>query len=283
MAGLGRGLGSLIQNSPQPGKVVPVTPVVGQLTIAVDLIDPNPYQPREHFDRGALEELAASIKQYGVLEPLILTATSGGRYELIAGERRLRASKLAGLTVVPVVVKTVTDQEKLELAIVENLLRENLNAMEEAEGYRELMSTFSLTQEECAQKIGKSREVVANAVRLLNLAPAMQQAIRDGRISAGHARALLAVPDLAARERLFQDMLANKMNVRAAEAKAREKSGKSVAGSKDPSLLAHERALRERFGTKIAINKKTGGAGKIEIEFWSDEEYSRVIDLLSGT
>lgn len=282
MAGLGRGLGSLIQNSPQPGKAPVPAAIVGQLTVAVDLIDPNPYQPREHFDRVALEELAASIKQYGVLEPLLVSIKSGGRYELIAGERRLRASKLAGLLVVPIVTKTVTDQEKLELAIVENLLRENLNAMEEAEGYRELMNTFSLTQEQCAQKIGKSRETVANAVRLLNLAPAMQQAIRDGRISAGHARALLAVPDLAARERLFQDMLVNKMNVRAAEAQAREKSGKSVRGSKDPALLAHERTLRERFGTKIAINKKTGGAGKIEIEFWSDEEYSRVIELLSG-
>lgn len=283
MAGLGRGLGSLIQNSPQPGKAPVGVPVGTPQTVGIDLIDPNPYQPRDHFDKTALEELAASITQYGVLEPLIVSTKTGGRYELIAGERRLRASKIAGLGVVPIVLKSVTDQEKLELAIVENLLRENLNAMEEAEGYRDLMNTFDLTQEQVAAKIGKSREVVANAVRLINLAPAMQQAIRDGRITAGHARALLAVPDLAAREKLFQDMLANKMNVRTAEAHAREKSGKSVTGSKDPSLLAHERTLRERFGTKIAIHKKNGGRGKVEIEFWSDEEYSRVIQLLSGT
>lgn len=281
MAGLGRGLGSLIQNSPQPGKVQTGTPSGGQ-TVLIELVDPNPYQPREYFDRGALEELADSIKQYGVLEPLIVSAKPGGRYELIAGERRLRASKLAGLKSVPVVLRTATDQEKLELAIVENLMRENLNAMEEAEGYRDLMDTFHLTQEQVATKIGKSRETVANAVRLLNLASEMQQAIRDGRITAGHARALLAIADKAARQRLFEHMLLNKMNVRAAEAAAREKSGKSTSGSKDPSLLSHERHLRERFGTKVAINKKTGGAGKIQIEFWSDEEYDRVISLLSG-
>lgn len=281
MAGLGRGLGSLIQNSPQPGKPQPTAPVSGQQTVPIALIDPNPYQPRRQFDEGALHELAASIRQYGVLEPLIVTTKPGGRYELIAGERRLRASKLAGLQSVPVVQKTVTDQEKLELAIVENLLRENLNAMEEAEGYRELIDRFSMTQEQVASKIGKSREMVANAVRLLNLAPHMQQAIREGRITAGHARALLALPNLTEREKLFQDMLANKMNVRAAEAVAREKSGKSATGSKDPALLAHERALRERFGTKIAINKKSGGAGKIEIEFFSEEEYARIIEILS--
>ncbi len=214
-----------------------------------------------------------------MLQPLTVTKKADGRFELIAGERRLRASKMAGLKTVPVLVRDATDQQKLELAIIENIQRQDLNAIEEARSYQALIDLFSLTQEQAAQRVGKSRSNVANTLRLLELDPEFQQALMEGKISRSHARTLLAEPDINRRRQLFQSMLNGGMTVR--EAEARAGSAIHPSAGRDPNVEAIERELRDSLGTKVNLDMKNG-AGKISIHFYSKDELKDLIKKLTA-
>lgn len=248
-------------------------------------ITPNPFQPRRTFSEESLKELADSIKMHGILQPLIVRPHGDG-YQLVTGERRWRAAQLAQLAEVPVVVRELSDRDMLEVALVENLQREDIGPLEAARAYLRLMQEFGLTQEEVAQRVGKSRSAVANTVRLLNLEGPIQNSLAEGKITEGHARALLAIPDPERRLAVWRGMLENGATVRDAEAAARvEKARAGLAVSRpapdpDPNLLEVERRLRDRFGTKVHIHRSRG-RGKVIIEFYSDEELERILELLS--
>lgn len=280
---LGRGLGSLIpQNQTITEQVIPEAKTL-VLEVSVDEIVENPRQPRHHFSPADLEDLISSIKEHGILQPLIVTRTQSG-FELIAGERRLRASRALGLKTVPVIVREADEQTKLELALIENIQRQDLNAFEEAIAYKALVDEFNLTQDEVGKRVGKSRSNVANTLRLLDLAEVMLIALREGKISKSHARTLLAESDLIKREELFEAMLGGGVSVREAEARVgvtpRSTSTKG-ASRKDPNLLAHEKRLREILGTKVDI-KESGGKGSVAISFYSRDELIDLLDRLSG-
>lgn len=299
--GLGRGLSSLIPSRPASAQasagrpaVVQVQPKPGEaleqiplgeriLHIPVGDIVPNPHQPRREFHAEELEELVSSIKEFGILQPLTVTEKANGMYELIAGERRLRSAKEAGLKRVPVIVRTATDQEKLELALIENIQRADLSPIEEAHSYAKLIEEFGLTQEKVAERVGKSRSVVANTLRLLNLPADMQMALADGRISMSGARVLCGMEDAKERKAMFERMLSGDFNVRQAEAASRERKGGEKARSsvKDVNLMAVEEELRRALGTKVGVQRK-GANGKITIEFYSDEEFKGIVDRLRG-
>ncbi|OGL67163.1 hypothetical protein A2856_03815 [Candidatus Uhrbacteria bacterium RIFCSPHIGHO2_01_FULL_63_20] len=281
---LGRGLSSLIPSKQTITEQVIPSSHREVMDLAVEKIRPNPRQPRSHFALEDLEDLAASVKEHGVLMPLIVTKVRDG-YELVAGERRLRASKEAGLKTVPAIVRDATEQQKLEWALIENVQRADLNAVEEALAYKALIEEFNFTQEEAAKRVGKSRSAVANILRLLDLPEEMLIAIRDGRLSKSHARTLLSESDHGKRQALFQTMLSGGVSVREAEARVGiggkgSKGGKGGGGSKDPNIAAHEKRLREILGTKVAIQEK-GGKGRITIEFYSKEELIDLLDKLS--
>lgn len=288
---LGRGLSSLI---PSFGSAsAPVKPVfaaheagegdASQLSqVPPELIDPNPFQPRNTFSHGSMEDLINSIQKHGILEPLLVTRKPDGRYELISGERRLRAAKMLGLPKVPVLVRHAEDLEKLELSLVENLQRQDLNPIEEAEGYRELVDTFNLTQEEAAKRVGKSREVVANTLRLLSLPGEMQAAIATGKITPTHGRLLLQVENPKERLMLFEQMLKDKLTIKEAEMRGQAQiKRRRAAAFKDPKILGMEESLREALGTKVSIEKR-GKDGKIVIEFYSDEELESIVDRMTN-
>jgi ParB family chromosome partitioning protein len=264
------------------GTVVEVVPE-GDRILHVPLSDivPNPHQPRREFHPEELQELASSIREYGVLQPLVVTEKDNGMFELIAGERRLRASREAGLRNVPVIVRTADDQRKLELALIENIQREDLSPIEEALSYAKLIDEFSQTQEQVAARVGKSRSVVANTLRLLNLPDEMQRALSDGRISMSMARVLCGMDHPAERQAMFERMQKGDYTVREAEiaSRARKNPGGARASSKDVNLLAMEEDLRGALGTKVAI-KKRGGRGSILIDFYSDEELDGLVDRL---
>lgn len=275
---LGRGLGSLIpQKKTLTEQILPDASTEVR-DISVDQIRPNPRQPRLHFSPADLEDLLNSIKEHGIMVPLVVTRQSDG-YELIAGERRLRASKLLGLKTVPAIVREASEQEKLELALIENIQRADLNALEEAIAYKALMDEFNLTQEQVAQRVGKNRSTVANIVRLLELSEPIQEALREGRISKSHARTLLAEMDPKKRQELFLAMSSGELTVRAAEERVRQTlaGGKSPTKIKDPNIAAHEQRLREALGTKVEI-KERAGKGTIAVHFFSREE---LMDLLA--
>lgn len=273
---LGRGLSSLI-----PGRqslVTEVMPTVRQevVDVPVEKIEPNPRQPRTHFSASELEDLLNSIKEHGILMPLVLTKTARG-FELIAGERRLRAAKMLGLKTVPAVVRTATEQEKLELSLIENIQRQELNALEEAFAYRALMDEFNLKQEEVAKRTGKSRSAIANTLRLLDLPGPMQVALREGKISKSHARTLLAESDAKKQQALFEGMLRGEVTVRAAEFAVSAHKRRAPGGRRvDPNLAAHEKRLEEILGTKVAIRER-GGKGAITLHFYSKDD---LMDLL---
>jgi len=284
--GLGRGLGSLIPDK-KSEKVVPVldSDQLGGVSVSeiavVDIVE-NPRQPRTNFSPSHLEDLIASVKEYGIIQPLVVTRVKNG-YELIAGERRFRAAKAVGLEAVPVVVREATEQEKLELALIENIQRHDLNAVEEALAYRSLMSSFDMTQEDVARKLGKSRSSIANTMRLLDLNEEMLEALTAGEITRSHARALLAQADPAVRHQMFLQMLSGEMTVREAEQMGSKKRVNSPRKEKDPNVVASERELETVFGTKVRIDKKSNGQGKITIDFYSEEElFSLVTQLSSG-
>ncbi|MFA5358851.1 MAG: ParB/RepB/Spo0J family partition protein [Patescibacteria group bacterium] len=287
---LGRGLDSLIPKkviatptAPLPDK--PDETIGGEriLQIPIEKIAVNPHQPRKEFGHGALEDLINSVKEHGILQPLIVTKQNDG-YELIAGERRFRAAKTLEFKTVPAIVRQASEAEKLEIAIIENIQRKDLNLLEEAAGYQRLIDEFSLTQEDVAKKVGKSRAVVANTLRLLDLPEAVQLAISDGKISASHARVLAGVDDKHEQENLFKKIISDELNVREAEHEAQrvspptKKSARSIT-LPDASVLAQEEELRKRLGTKVKIEKKDG-KGKIIVEFFSEEELNDLIDKM---
>jgi len=251
--------------------------------IEVAKISPNPFQPRKTFEPKALQELADSIKEHGVIQPLVVTRTPVG-YELVVGERRFRASQLAGMEKVPAIIKeAMVDQTKLEVALIENIQRQELNPIEEAQAYERLMKTFNLTQDQVAKKVGKSRPAVANTVRLLNLPAEIQRAVIEGKIMEGHARALLGLNDPEKMLLIYKIVIEQNLNVRQVEAKVRELTMKRQMDgvAPDPKLLAMESELRGKLGTQVKIQRQ-GQGGKITIEFFSEEELSEIVGRMAA-
>jgi len=283
--GLGRGLDVLLGEKPaQPQP--PALPASGVVDIPLELVAPNPQQPRTHFDKDTLEQLASSIRAHGVLQPIVVSR-SGDGYELIAGHRRVLASRLAGRTAIPAVVRGEVG-DRLELALVENLQRADLNAIEMARAYKLLMESYDLTQDELAQRVGKSRPAVTNTLRALTAPQLLQDAVVDGKISEGHLRALMSLP-LSEAIAALGDVIAREMSVREAEALVRKLakprgSRASRPGSlADPDLAEVTARLREALGTKVTIDRKRRGkGGRITIEFYSDDDFERLSELLRG-
>lgn len=284
LTGLGRGLSSLIPTK-GPSKVIPKTREENVYNVEITKIRPNVNQPRRDFDHDALAQLAASVKKYGILQPIVVSKVSeetdrglNVEYEIIAGERRWRAAKLAGLPHVPVVVRDDLEAQnvKLEVALVENLQRENLNVLEEAEAYARLASEFGLTQQQIAEKVGKSREVVANAVRVLNLPGNIKEAIRSGKIERTHARALLAFKNPDDQQAMFKQILTGKVASRNLEESAQMIHGKRKAmGSANPRYIELQDNLSKNLGTFVAIRTSAAG-GRIEIKFATLEELNKI-------
>ena len=276
--GLGRGLGALLSSTPTESDTL--------IEIGVDQIVPNPNQPRKTFEPNSLDELAASIRASGVIQPIIVRLTGNG-YQVIAGERRLRAARQAGLDRIPAVVRDATDAESLELALVENLLREDLNPMEESEAYRHLLDQFGWTQDQLAQRIGRDRTSIANSLRLLRLPEAIQADLRAGRLTMGHARALLALPSPADQLKLRDEILAHDWSVRTTEDSIRS-SEKTAATRRTPrrrrghppELAALEQSLQRALQTRVAI-VGDGRRGKIEVTYANAEELERLTELLA--
>ena len=274
---LGRGLDALIPG----GSAEPETGAGRLLEVAVEKIRPNPRQPRDHFDDAAIQSIADSLEQHGVLQPLVVRATDNG-YELIAGERRWRAAQRAKLEKVPVVVRDVSARESLELALIENVQREDLNAIEEARAYELLLDEMDLTQEQVAQSVGRSRATVANYLRLLKLPDKVQSMVVEGALEMGHARALLALDSAAAQSRLAQEAIAKGLSVRQVEARARSMARGDDGGQgrrhRDPDVEAAERKLTRSLGTPVRIIGKE--KGKLEIRFTSLDELNRLYEAL---
>jgi ParB family transcriptional regulator, chromosome partitioning protein len=279
--GLGRGLGALLGSSDTPA-AASAPPVRGLINAPVAAIAPNPRQPRTTFDAAALAELQASIVELGVLVPIIVRRLEGDRYELIAGERRWRAAVAAGLATIPALVRNADDRESLEVAIIENLQRENLDPLEEAMGFAHLMEAYDFTQEAVAQRVGRSRPAIANALRLLGLSDTIKALLREGRLSAGAARALLAIPE-ARREVAARRAVDEGLSVRALEALARDPVVKAPVAAKplDAETAAVVDRLRFRLATHIALVRRERG-GSIEIRFSDEGELMRLVDLLLG-
>jgi ParB family chromosome partitioning protein len=279
-SGLGKGLDALIPGGSQPVS----TSASGVTQVAVDLIQRNPRQPREKFDINELENLAASIREHGVIQPLIVAPGKNGVYILIAGERRLQASRKAGLKTVPVVIRSATDQQLLELAIIENVQRADLNAIEEAEAYQNMAKEFKMSHETIAQRVGKSRVAVTNTMRLLDASAAVKQALVDNRISEGHARAMLALTTAKAQENLLNTVVNLDLSVRQTEALARKYSGQKPATKKKSASSADvndiEKKLRSSLGTKVALKYSKKG-GTVTIYYYSDEELDTLLEKLT--
>lgn len=278
---LGRGIEALIPS----GGSAPATPAPhGALReIDIDLISSNPYQPRSDFDAEKLGELANSIKQNGVLQPIVLRPV-GARFELIAGERRWRAAQQAGLLKIPAIIKDVDDEKTLEIALVENLQRADLNPIEEAEAYQQLWQQFGLSQEEIAQRVGKSRASVTNSLRLLKLVDKVRNLLIENKLSMGHARALLALEEPRLQIQAAQEITERELSVRDTERLVRRllEGGKKAPKHQpqmDANVAAAEEKLRLRFGTKVSI-RKLGKGGKIEIHYFNNEDLDRIYGLL---
>ena len=311
--GLGRGLSALLDNNDEDQLSTPeqifkqsidetnvektLKPSTSKahdiVQMPVDKLVPNPGQPRKRFDETELNELAASIKTYGIIQPIIAANAGDGSYIIIAGERRTRAAKLAGLDTVPVIVRDYTDQKRLEVSLIENIQRTDLNPIEEAAAYKNLMDFSGLTQDELAVRVGKNRSTVANALRLLKLSVEMQRSLEDGSLSSGHARALLSVTDAKAREKLYREICSGGLSVREAEKSAAAlnsgKDGKGTAKGKNkgntkdrpPELEAMVEKFIGRLGTKVTIDgdlKK----GRIQIDYYSMEDLERLYEILGG-
>jgi ParB family chromosome partitioning protein len=277
-SGLGRGLGALI-----PGGENALAEN-GVMLVSVDLVFPNPRQPRSMMHPEELEDLTASIREHGVLQPLIVTpGDMDGRYVLIAGERRLEAARLAGLTSVPVLIRQATDQQRLELAIIENVQRSDLSALEQAEAYRQLAEDFDLSHEDIAVRVGKSRVAVTNTLRLLKLPDVIKNALIEGRVSEGHARALLALTTLEAQAAALRTVLTQELNVRQTEELVRKLSGEKPARKPKsaivPELAELEERLRSSLGTKVSLRSGRKG-GTVTIHYYSDEELNALMGRL---
>ncbi len=275
--GLGRGLASLIpQRSPGQG---------GAIEVAIARVRSNPHQPRKRFDEDGLASLTQSIAEHGVLQPILVTETVDG-YQLVAGERRLRAAQAAGLERIPAVVRQLADRDQLELALVENLQREDLDPLETADAYRQLIDEFGFSQDDVANRVGRARSTVANTLRLLELAPGVQGAVADGRLTEGHGRALGGLPP-ELQDRVLDSVLGQELSVRQTEELVRrlrepkpEPAG-PAARAVDPDLERVEEDLRRALGTKVSLARSRRG-GRIVIEYYSDEELGRLYERLTG-
>ncbi len=274
---LGRGLGALLSSDStidlgaEPSEV------------ELDSIVPGPMQPRTHFDEAALESLAESIRSHGIVQPLLVRHKGDG-YELVAGERRWRAAKLAGITRVPVVVKEVPDESLLEIALIENIQRENLNPIEEAQAYKKLIETVGLTQESLASRVGRDRSYITNYLRLLKLTDDVQQLVKEGRLSTGHARALLALSHADLQRRIARQVIDGGLSVRVTEQLVQKASEEKPARRPplpiDPNIKAAETKLRRALGTQVKILQAADGKGKLEISFFNTQDLDRIYNLL---
>ncbi len=287
---LGRGLGSLIpkktvntDSNPtySDNGLVVVQDDSRILKIAPGQIGINPHQPRQHFSEEALSDLASSIKQHGIIQPLIVTRKGDG-YELIAGERRLRSAVMLGLNEVPVIVREEKEQKKLEIALIENLQRENLNPLETAFAYRRLIDEFDITQEEAAQKVGKARSSVANALRLLTLPTQIQEALVQGKITEAHAKYLLGLDDSVKQTNVLKKILRQNLTVAETSKEIQRLGGTKAAKMKDYTDLAKEEELSEILSTKVDI-KRRGRGGKLIIDFYSEEEFNSICNKIKGS
>lgn len=290
--GLGKGLDSLI-----PASVPKTEPVQEKVKaedntqgtyVKITKVEPNREQPRKNFDEDALQELADSIKQYGIVEPLIVQDRKT-YYEIIAGERRWRAAKLAGLKEVPVIVRNYTEQEIVEISLIENIQREDLNPIEEAQAYKRLLTEFNLKQDEVAERVSKSRTAVTNSMRLLKLCDEVQQMIIDDMITTGHARALISIDDPEQQYTIAQKVFDEKLSVRDVEKLVKnlnkpEKAKKEPVTDKalEAVYLDLEEKLKQSLGTKVSIASRGDGAGKLEIEFYTHDDLEKITDLLTG-
>lgn len=287
---LGRGLGALLNDSsaaPSSELMKKREARLGINEIAIEDIEVNPYQPRTNFDRTSMAELAQSIKTQGIIQPITVRKLSGHVYQLITGERRLQASKIAGLKALPAYVRTANDQQMLEMAIIENIQRENLNAIEIALSYKRLMAECNLKQEEMADRVGKNRSTVTNYLRLLKLPPAIQAAIRDKKISMGHARAIINIENADAQLEVFRRIVKDGLSVRKVEDLAKliaRGSVKKVTSAKtnhDPAVEALQSKLSSHFGTKVVLSADNKNKGAIKIPFASAQDLNRLLEILN--
>jgi len=298
---LGRGLSALLSDTPTDDKLevdnlptssVAATHTAAEIThgiteIALDQIEVNPFQPRSHFDQEAIEELAESIRVHGIIQPITVRRLADRQYQLISGERRFQASKRAGLTMIPVYLRTANDQQMLEMALIENIQRENLNAIEIALSYQRLMSECSLRQEELGDRVGKNRSTVTNYLRLLKLPPDIQIAVRDNKLSMGHARAIINVENADEQLYIFKKAIGEELSVRKVEELVRELSQKSQSDNEKvtaPAPASREIAqlqskLSSYFGTRVVV-KSDGKKGDIRITFLSVDDMNRILDIL---
>lgn len=289
---LGRGLGALLQDSPAKGKsdeILPEVSKAGIFEISLEEIQVNPFQPRTHFDKDALEELAESIRVQGIIQPITVRKLAPNEYQLISGERRFQASKIAGLRQIPAYVRTANDQQMLEMALIENIQRENLNALEIAHSYQRLLAECNLKQEELGDRVGKNRTTVNNYLRLLKLPPTIQAAIRDQQISMGHARALINVENVEKQLSIFKKAVEEELSVRKVEALVKSlNEGKSKKEEKssglDPvrkyEMNKIQQRLASHFGTKVALKSNDRNKGEIKIPFNSASDLNRILEIL---
>lgn len=278
---LGRGLDALLSVEPQEGE--------GVTEVSIEDIDPNPFQPRRVFDQDGLDELAASIREVGIVQPIILRKV-GLRYQIVAGERRWRAARQAGLKAVPAVLRELSDPETMEIALIENIQRQDLNPMEEARAYQTLMNARNMTQEEVAIRVGRSRPMVTNALRLLQLDAEVQRWVEEGRLTAGHARAIAGLDSPGMQKEAGRRVIDQGLNVRQAETLAKglarespeaRRSRASRGAAQAPELLAIAEGLQRRLGTRVRV-KEAGDRGVLEIEYYSPDDLARLYELIAG-
>ncbi len=285
---LGRGLGALLEDSPSMDKKIPISePQTGSINeITLEEIEVNPYQPRTHFDEESLEELAESIKVQGIIQPITVRKLSKNKYQLISGERRYQASKMAGMEAIPAYVRTADDQQMLEMALIENIQRENLNAIEIALSYQRLLSECDLKQEELGDRVGKNRTTVNNYLRLLRLPPDIQAALRDKKISMGHARALINIDNVDHQLDIFKKIISQDLSVRKVEELVRsmgqtEKETKKAEDTPEvgKEIVNLQSKLASHFGTRVQV-KSDGKKGEIKIPFVSVDDLNRILEIL---
>ncbi len=285
-SGLGRGLGALLEDSGEKEKISGsgATPKGAISEIEISKIETNPWQPRSDFDEEALNDLAESIKVQGIIQPITVRALSEKEFQLISGERRFQASKKAGLKTIPAYIRVADDQQMLEMALIENIQRENLNAIEIALSYQRLLAECDLKQEQLGERVGKNRSTVTNYLRLLKLPPDIQIALRDGKLSMGHARALISIDDVALQLDIFNQIIKQDLSVRKVEelvrgsGKVEKKTAKST--SVDPEIKKLQDKLSTHFGSKIAIKSNDQNKGEIKIPFSSTQELNRILEIL---
>lgn len=289
-SGLGRGLSALLENANTDitNTAVEAKPANSISEILISQIQANPFQPRTEFEEVALLELSESIKVHGVIQPITVRKMGYDSYQIISGERRTRASILAGLSKIPAYIRVANDQEMLEMALIENIQREELNPIEIGLSYKRLMEECNLKQDEVGDRVGKNRTTVTNYLRLLKLPDSVQLALKEGKISMGHARAIINVDDPKKQEWMLEQMLANELSVRSVENLVREENGKATEEktkptakpSKSEAMVEFQRALSDRFNTKISIKADDKGRGSIKIPFRSQAELQRILDLM---